>query len=404
MTLSTPRQSVHDEVGGLSALKITMASALCIVLSAAAPHLWGDEAQNRKASGNASAFLVIGPETRDRMAPGMLARARALRTEWKQKELAARKIADGPCMCGAPSHGACKTKKVCEPIEKARIDRLVAQSVAARDALRALLPHLKDLKAGKDAGGVLAAARADVLHIEISLMDDLRTRLKHELENVRNRSPYNLKLRLCSMDALSVAKQVTDDLIDLLPEDQQGTFKAISDTLMAAVEAAASEKGSAERKAKTLEAMAHASVLIREGLRHLPGVTDASKALLKGINDSYKLVISISAAYEEWNRTHDVDKVKARMGGLAVQTADLFKDWGSPTVKLGAKVFKTSYQVTSYGVLGWHITDVARVMKLDLDMNRDAQVSLLRKIHRLNSHIAYKKRELKRYEQRSTAN
>ena len=128
MALSTPRQSVHDEARGLSAMapalrhrnagrclasclvapKVTLVSAMCIVL-AAAPYLWGGEAQNQKARGNASAFLVIGPQTRDRMQPGMLARAHALRTEWKQKELAAKKIADGPCMCGAPSHNDCKT-------------------------------------------------------------------------------------------------------------------------------------------------------------------------------------------------------------------------------------------------------------------------------------------------------
>lgn len=376
-----------------------LVAALLVVLGATSvwPQTQDEKSQGKKARGAVEIWISIGPETQDRMVQNKKARVNALLAEVENKVDAIDKIKYGPCLCGAPSHDECYKEGACEKEEEETMAALAAEGKQAQVELVEVAALAKELENTDEPIAVVAKHRAGELRKENDGMAGLRSKLQGELDKVRTRSPEGLRLRLASMEVLSIVKVVTDDIIDDLPDDQKATVKALNDAVVAAIEAMWT--GDEQKK---LEAVARTLTLARYSLQHLPDLDAKTVEALKITNQVCDFATSVNEAYQEWDRGHDVYRLKVRMAGLIDQAADIAEN--VPSWKLGVQVFSRSRDAASYAILAWHVADTARAVKLNFDMNRDAQVLLLKKIHHLNSHIDYNEREIDKYEKLSAAN
>jgi hypothetical protein len=403
--------------------RFLMASVLIGLAAAIAAA--GSQSESEQGTGG-DIYITISPDLGRRIDANERIRAQALLRDAEGRVAAIKKIKLGPCMCGAPSHEECKTPDICEPIEQKIMDSLAARAARSQKEAIAAVSVAKDIQSSKGPGKALAKRRAEALQEEISNMEQLRDKLQSELRAVKSRSPDPMLLRHGSEGIIAAGFGVIDMAVEWLPEEKKETAKELKNAIEDWADALKTGESS-----KRAEAAGRTAILLRGELqryvrrameekkkiepqkeeieKHLRWEKDMAnmQGSISALDISariYDLGEEVIAASVEWDQKHDAEKLKERASRLIEKTSDVVGAIPNEYCRKGAAVFTTAYGLTSLSILGWHAAETYGAIKLNLEKNLDAQLSLQKQVLGLTSHIDFKKREKKKYENFATKN
>ncbi len=335
-------------------------------------------------------WISIGSEAQQLVLDGKKARQKELLQDVQTLTDKVKQIQDGPCRCGAASHGACKTPNVCEPIEKAQMDCLTLEARRTFDEYELEAAFVKQWKHGP-AEAALAARRMKTLQEQVARERILLGKLQAELDRSGKRTAEENTLRWDDLNYLRLTEHILDEILSGLLPVERATYRQVKDAIRAAIAAYDTDD-----ETKTREALHKAFIAARGSLRELPRLTPGSKAALEATNRLYELSGEAISIHDEWDKTHNVTRLRERLPVLLEMTADVVE--AIPGGQLPAKTFKTANDVTSKGIYMLYALEEVRAVRRFHEKQAEAQQSLRRDIDEVTARIQFQESKIASYE------